>query len=550
MTGGSVEVVSSKGCSRLFVGSSTFLSNANSLRFMAMMSPASSSLSESTVPLTPGPFTGLVICVTGLSKEARKEVMAAAERLGGQYSASLHPQCTHLVVQSLTGKKFEHAMHHGSRNGLFIVTLGWFVDSVKRNARLSETLYSVKSIGENGLPLGESNRLAGLPSSERSCLPSPAFKDDKSLGRGWQPPIKPPKNEHTIGGSVFFNSSIYVDSEISDDLKKKVVEVATREGATFLDDWFIGCCASHVVCEGPSIQRYIGHANNLVTPLWILKTAKEKCIQRLVHLSSDLAKQVNMILENAQIAGEVNYEGSIHPASLKYKYSPEQKRDKESLQERMKIVELAKLSVRNRRHRRMQSCQVPLHPITPNNILESICWTISEPTSSARIYTESSWVEDACEQHISDAQEAGVDGRDSDALLENFSRKLRESERREIILKSHFLTILFPIDRFGELGPSSRTYFSDDGFTCIQILEHIYNFYQENMSVDEINLAIHTDSRHADRLRSLYTSKESIEQGFVAFKRVDFLGSRRSFEKLKRVSGENNGNVYELLIRA
>lgn len=31
--------------------------------------------------------------------EARKQVMEATERLGGQYSPDLHPQCTHLVVQ-------------------------------------------------------------------------------------------------------------------------------------------------------------------------------------------------------------------------------------------------------------------------------------------------------------------------------------------------------------------------------------------------------------------------------------------------------------------
>jgi hypothetical protein len=31
--------------------------------------------------------------------EARKQVMEATERLGGQYSSNLHPQCTHLVVQ-------------------------------------------------------------------------------------------------------------------------------------------------------------------------------------------------------------------------------------------------------------------------------------------------------------------------------------------------------------------------------------------------------------------------------------------------------------------
>lgn len=70
------------------------------------------------------------------------------------------------------------------------------------------------------------------------------------------------------------------------------------------------------------------------------------------------------------------------------------------------------------------------------------------------------------------------------------------------------------------------------------------------MSGHEIEAAIHTDSRHADRLRSVYASKESTEQESVTFRRIDFLGSRRSFEMLKRVSGDNNSNVYELLIRA
>lgn len=36
---------------------------------------------------------------------------------------------------SFGGRKFEHALKHGSKNGLFVVTLGWFVDSVKRNGK-------------------------------------------------------------------------------------------------------------------------------------------------------------------------------------------------------------------------------------------------------------------------------------------------------------------------------------------------------------------------------------------------------------------------------
>ena len=43
-------------------------------------------------------------------------------------------------------------------------------------------------------------------------------------------------------------------------------------------------------------------------PLWVLKTVKEKYVQRLVHMSADLARQVGMMLEDSQngIAGKVN----------------------------------------------------------------------------------------------------------------------------------------------------------------------------------------------------------------------------------------------------
>lgn len=197
-----------------------------------------------------------------------------------------------------------------------------------------------------------------------------------------------------------------------------------------------------------------------------------------------------------------------------------------------------------------QSCEVPIHPITPTTLLDSICWTISEPTSSASIYTDSSWSDDANEQQSTTYFDANGDVRDPDQPTDIFSRPLKESERSELIFKNHFLTILFPIDRFGELGPSSKMFYNNGGFTRIQVLDHIYNFYQENMSTDEVEMALHTDSRHADRLRSLYSSAESAEKGLVAFKRIDFLGSRRSFEALKRLNRENNSNVYELVIRA
>lgn len=45
----------------------------------------------------------------------------------------------------------------------------------------------------------------------------------------------------------------------------QVVEAAAREGAKLVEQWFVGSGASHVVCEGTSVQRYLGHSSNIIT---------------------------------------------------------------------------------------------------------------------------------------------------------------------------------------------------------------------------------------------------------------------------------------------
>ncbi|KAJ6382581.1 hypothetical protein OIU77_031094 [Salix suchowensis] len=452
---GRVQVIDSKGCSRLFVGMSASLPSFRGLQSFEPMSPVTSSVgSEPVVVRSHGPFAGLVICVTGLSKEARKQVMEATGRLGGQYSPNLNPQCTHLVVQSFGGRKFEHALKHGSKIGLFVVTLGWFVDSVRKNVRLSESLYSVKSVGENGACLDEMNRLVGFTGAENVCLPvgindAKQFNKSEALHQlsSGRSPIK------SIGLNMSGNS-MYVDSDISDDLRSKVYEAATREGAKVLDRWFVGCSASHVVCEGASIQKYLGHSSNLVTPLWILKSVKEKHIQRLVHMSADLARHVGLMLENFQNRiTEEEMDGRNAPRD------PKSLRGKASHEERVQIVNVAKNGVRNRRSHRMQTCQTPIRPITPSSLLDSICWSISEPTSTASIYTDSFSSEDVSEQHASVFFDAKVDIKDSESSFANLIRPLTESEKTELIFKNHFLTILFPIDRFSEMGTIFKNIF-------------------------------------------------------------------------------------------
>ncbi|KAF7140314.1 hypothetical protein RHSIM_Rhsim06G0092200 [Rhododendron simsii] len=383
-----VEAVNSKGCTRLF-GDISFSSSFRSMRsFESMSSPASTSsvLSETLVAVeakSTGPFSGLVICVTGLSK-----------------------------------------------------------------VRLSESLYSVEGIGENVVMQGHARQ-------SHMAMPFPEKESNRSLG------------------STFSGLSFYIDTDISPELQHKVVEAAAVEGAEFVDEWFVGCDVSHVVCEGPSVQKYIGHSCNLVSPVWVIKTAREKRMHRLVHMSADMAREVGIILEDSQhgIYGEgINGDNGSQAAPSS--------RINASQEERQKIVNLAKNGVRKRRGRRMQTCKIPIRPITPISLLDSICWSISEPTSTASVYTDSFIVEDASEHHAPICFDAKGDGKESESAFVNFSRPLMESEKTELIFRNQFLTILFPVDRFAEIGPCSRTFVSDTGFTCLQVLDHIHAFYQ------------------------------------------------------------------------
>lgn len=67
-----------------------------------------------------------------------------------------------------------------------------------------------------------------------------------------------------------------------------------------------------------------------------------------------------------------------------------------------------------------------MRPITPSSLLDSICWSISEPTSTASIYMDSSSVEDASLQNTSVFYDAKEDGKESEFSFVNLSRPLKE----------------------------------------------------------------------------------------------------------------------------
>lgn len=519
-------------------------------------SPLSNSDAASSI--TRGPFHGLVICVTGLSKDARKQVQEATMRMGGQYSPDLHYQCTHLVVQSFSGRKYEHALKHGLKRGLFIVTLAWFVNCIKQNERLDESLYSVRSLLSLAAPLHELSQVMGIPSSEHSCLPVTPQGEMKALSLAAVP--MPPQNL-IAQGDLFSDLCFYVDMDSSNEFQAKIVEAVTKEGGAFVDHWFIGSEATHVVCEGGVMLKYLGFNVNLVTPFWVMKSVKERHLQRLVQLSADLARHVSVLLDSTKNVYCVEDANEYCEKKFPALCGPVGEWSFESQgQQREEKSNAAKASVRRRRGPRMQPCRTLPRPITPSVLLESVCWSITESPSAAQFYTgrpTNSRLGGDTEMFersgfLYDIQEDAEDfstlrGIHDDAI---YTRPMSESEKQEMAFKGAFLTLLFPIDRFGEMGPLSRCYFKEKGFCRQDILEHIWAFYQEYMTPGEIEVALYTDSKHADKLRTAYASKEAISLGHVSIRRFEFLGSRKSFEGLKRVSRENTSHVYELLLAA
>ncbi|EFH53566.1 hypothetical protein ARALYDRAFT_484825 [Arabidopsis lyrata subsp. lyrata] len=487
------EVIVTKRCSKLRV---EFTPSLRGSRISEPFSPATTNASSRFQPpvRSDGPFSGLIICVTGLSKEARKQVKEATERLGGEYSPLLHSLCTHLV--------FEHALKHGRRETLHIVTLGWFVDSVRRNVKLGESFYAVKKLGDTKVNVDGSKSVYAVEKPPRG-MQGTKFTGSKDL--------------------ALSGYSVFIDPDISEEVRRRVSQVAVEGGAKLMNQWFIGCNASHVVCEAGSVLRYLGHSSNLVTPVWLQKTLEEKPMQNVVRMSADLARDVITMLENLVKGSRM--ECVLEDASMLRNRTTTYK-------ERQKIVESAKKAMGKML-------------IQPNqtSLLDSICWTVSEPTSTASVIIDSfNNNEDIERKSLS----AFFDDKTNDSFPHSI-RLLTESERMELVYKNHFITLLLPIDWYGEMGPSSRSYFSETGFTCQQILQHIYAFYQENMSEEEIKAAIHTNSRQSEKLRAV---DSMMKGGKTVFKRIQFLGSRKGFEMLKRVSSFNCSNVYELIIKA
>lgn len=84
----------------------------------------------------------------------------------------------------------------------------------------------MKSVGENDVRLDDLNRLVGFSGTENSCLPS-GFNDPKKFEMIER--LHKKSSGRSSGRSIeaiFSGNSLYVDSDISDELRNKVSQIS------------------------------------------------------------------------------------------------------------------------------------------------------------------------------------------------------------------------------------------------------------------------------------------------------------------------------------
>ncbi|CAH8507886.1 unnamed protein product [Heterobilharzia americana] len=85
-------------------------------------------------------FSQLVICVSGLSVEERKEVSDLVSKHGGSYSGIMKVgETTHLITHQASGTKYVHA----KKWKIQIINIQWLIDSVNKGYALDEKDYRV-----------------------------------------------------------------------------------------------------------------------------------------------------------------------------------------------------------------------------------------------------------------------------------------------------------------------------------------------------------------------------------------------------------------------
>ncbi|XP_031281662.1 DNA topoisomerase 2-binding protein 1-A isoform X3 [Pistacia vera] len=171
------------------------------------------------------PFSGLMICVTRIPADKRKEIEKLIIQNGGKYSPELTKKCTHLICDAPEGDKYKVAQRWGH---IHIVNRKWFDQSVARRACLNEESYTVQGGSVSS------------KKSVKSCFTGQC-KEDKVIGNSL------PSLSSVATDSNFFSvpctrfedqdleatlsqhtSSIFGDASISKEVESKAPTAQTK----------------------------------------------------------------------------------------------------------------------------------------------------------------------------------------------------------------------------------------------------------------------------------------------------------------------------------
>ncbi|XP_071103201.1 DNA topoisomerase 2-binding protein 1-like [Haliotis cracherodii] len=175
-------------------------------------------------------FCGLVVTVSGLDQDERKEVKKTIEAEGGRYTGEMKmKECTHLIVKEAKGQKYEHA----TKWKIHIVRPRWLYDSVEKGYCLDETDYRVEKNMNT-----TNQQKTSTPDRERSTIHATHLGDISSID-----------NLSVISGINETTAALQRTHVTEDPLES--LDVTHIPGDVFLD----GCKFYLSGFRGPSLEK-------------------------------------------------------------------------------------------------------------------------------------------------------------------------------------------------------------------------------------------------------------------------------------------------------
>ncbi|KAK9811392.1 hypothetical protein WJX72_003160 [[Myrmecia] bisecta] len=335
-----------------------------------------------------------------------------------------------------------------------------------------------------------------------------------------------------------------LDPDLSAGDADRVHEALQAGGGCLAKGAYLGTKATHVICHPEAAPRWMAMGISIVSPQWILRSLEQGSQQRCFQMSLDALRRLpgSSTAPSAHPAG-ISIGGSQTPGEAGGASNGGQNRDGgvgDPADSRSEPELAARLDSREARaallasmHAAASDQQTGLLPAAQEDLI--LDTPEAKDDQADELMSATQQTVDA----ICDAA-GGQPGSGERTPCGSGARKLSEEAWEEPIYKAPSLTLLLPLDRKGECGHETRTLaVASKGLTRRALLHHIFQFYQEPMSIQE-QMRVMQRGGHAGKL---------VQAAFVDMKplrRGALLESRCHLEGLTRVSRERTATIYEL----